>query len=301
MFSSILPLHKWIGARIPKNFYNDHCIYLFPMLGWFLFSGLLSSYNKYVFGDEHMAFPCPLMLTSIHFAIQFLFSYSVTKTFPHIFGGDEVDNMPWETYLWVCVPCGMITALDVGFSNLALVYITISFYTMVKASAPIFVVISAYLFGIEKITAPLILVVLIISSGELLTVLGEVDFNALGFTYGMIASVLSGMRWTVVQLQIQKLDPPLKTPITTMRVLSPVMFLSMCMLSIISEQPWNKFKGTDYMDSFEDASKTIGLGVLGALLAICMLTCEFHLIMKSSAVILMIGGVLKELTTIFIG
>ena len=271
------------------------------MLGWFLFSGLLSSYNKYVFGDVHMAFPCPLMLTSIHFFIQFLFSFTVTKLLPGIFGGDEVDNMSWETYLWVAVPCGMVTALDVGFSNLSLIYITISFYTMVKASAPIFVVISAYLFGIEKITVPLILVVLVISSGELLTVLGEVDFHMLGFIYAMIASVLSGMRWTVVQLQIQKLDPPLKTPITTMRVLSPVMFFCMCILSIISEQPWEKFKGTNYMDTFDDAAKTVGLGVLGAVLAICMLTCEFHLIMKSSAIVLMIGGVLKELTTILIG
>jgi hypothetical protein len=39
------------------DFCEQHCIYLLPMLGWFFFSALLSSYNKYVFGAGHMAFP----------------------------------------------------------------------------------------------------------------------------------------------------------------------------------------------------------------------------------------------------
>jgi hypothetical protein len=55
------------------------------------------------------------------------------------------------------------------------------------------------------------------------------------------------------------------------------------------------FKGS--MDVF----KTLGIGFGGALLALCMIICEFYLIMKSSAVILMIGGVVKELTTIIAG
>lgn len=278
------------------------------MLGWFLFSGLLSLYNKYIFGDTHMAFPCPLLMTSVHFATQFLFSYILTKRFPVSLGGDQVESMSWSTFLSVAVPCGLVTSFDVGLSNLALVRITMTFYTMVKSSSPIFVVASAYCFGIEKITWSLILTVFIISTGELLTVMGEVAFDLIGFILVLSASILSGMRWTVVQLKLQSLEPRLKSTIAVMRILSPFMFLSMLFLSMVLEKPWVLFghksgseSGISFFDTPRDALWTLGLGMIGAVLAICMIICEFYLIMKSSAVVLMIGGVLKELTTIMIG
>ena len=289
-----------------QSFYADHCIYLPAMLGWFFFSGLLSLYNKYVFGSTHMGFPCPLLMTSVHFLVQFLFSYGLTKRFPTALGGDQIDEMSWDKFLGIAIPCGLVTSLDVGFSNLALVRITITFYTMVKSSSPIFVVLSAYFFGIEKITLPLILTVLIISAGEFLTVMGEVEFDTIGFCLVLTAAVLSGMRWTVVQLKLQSLEPKLKSTIATMRILSPFMFISMLFLSLVFEEPWTKFgpankSGIEYFSNPLDSLWTIGISLLGATLAIFMIICEFYLIMKSSAVVLMIGGVLKELTTIMIG
>jgi solute carrier family 35 protein C2 len=47
--------------------------------------------------------------------------------------------------------------------------------------------------------------------------------------------------------------------------------------------------------------KTLSLGLAGAIIAIVMVLCEFWLILKSNAVVLMIGGVLKEMITIFVG
>lgn len=284
-------------------FYRDHCTYLLPMMGWFTFSGFLSLYNKYVFGSKHLAFPCPLLLTSVHFLIQWAFSYTVTQKFPQL-GGERLSGMSWSEYLGVAIPCGLVTSLDVGLSNLALVRITMTFYTMVKSSSPIFVVISAYCFGLEKITWALILTVVIISAGELLTVLGEVEFDTVGFILVLTASVLSGMRWTVMQFKLQSLNPPLPSTLATMRVLSPFMFSSMLLLSFVLEEPWLKF-GPDatnqFFKTFDGMLTSVGLGIFGGLMAICMIMCEFYLIMNSSAIILMIGGVLKELTTILLG
>lgn len=278
-------------------FYKEHCIYLPAMLGWFFFSALLSLYNKYVFGSDHLAFPCPLLMTSVHFLSQWAVSYSVSSIFPDTLGGDQVAGMSWKVFLGIAIPCGLVTSADVGFSNLALVRISVTFYTMVKASSPIFVVLSAYLFGIEKITTPLILVVVVISIGELLTVLGEVKFDIIGFILCFIASILSGMRWTVVQLNIQSIEPKLKSTFATMRILSPLMFISMVGMSLIKEQPWSSLG--EWIDSSERLMLTLALAAFGASLAICMIFCEFYLIMRSSAVVLMIGGVLKELNTIF--
>jgi solute carrier family 35 protein C2 len=161
--------------------------------------------------------------------------------------------------------------------------------------------------------------------------MGEVAFDSIGFILVLSASILSGMRWTVVQLKLQSFEPRLKSTIAVMRILSPFMFLSMLSLSFIFEKPWTRFghhenngssatttkvniaSGSDstsggvdkssisFFDTPKDILWTLGLGMIGAVLAICMIICEFYLIMKSSAVVLMIGGVLKELTTIMIG
>ena len=205
--------------------------------------------------------------------------------------------MSWREWMHTSVPCGLVTSGDIGLSNLSLVTISITFYTMVKASTPIFVLLWAYVFGIETITCNLILVVAIIATGEFLTVAGEVGFEPIGFFLCLTASMLSGMRWTLVQLKLQTMDPPLKTTITTMRLLAPSMFVSMLFLSLIVEQPWSKF---DHLTTSE-ATYILALGLMGAFLATAMILCEFHLIMYASAIILMLGGVMKEMITIFVG
>ncbi len=207
--------------------------------------------------------------------------------------------MTWKEWASISIPCGLVTALDVGLSNLSLVTITITFYTMVKSSTPIFVLGWAYIFGIEKITWRLIGVIMVIAAGEFLTVAGEVDFVLHGFLLCLIASVLSGARWTLVQLKLQNLDPPLKSTIVTMKLLAPSMFFGMLFISLVVERPWNKFLHTE--DNLAEISRIICLGLLGGILAVSMVLCEFNLILNATAIILMIGGVIKEMVTILIG
>jgi len=292
----------WLAyLRDPRatNFYKEHCLYLPAMLGWFFFSMLLSTYNKYVFGDGHLNFPCPLLLTSMHFSAQWIFSLSMCKLFPVTFGSKRVDDMNWREFLEISIPCGLVTSGDIGLSNLSLVSISITFYTMVKASTPIFVLIWAYIFGIMKIKWSLIGVIVVIAFGEYLTVAGEVDFILKGFVMCLMASILSGARWTLVQLKIQSLDPPLKTTLATMRVLSPFMAISLIIVAMLVEKPWITLRSV--VDSYETAGYILSLGLIGAFLAICMIMCEFYLIMHSNAIVLMIGGVIKEILTIFVG
>jgi solute carrier family 35, member C2 len=269
--------------------YQEHCVYLPAMLGWFFFSALLSTYNKVVFGSGHMGFPCPLLLTSLHFLIQWFLSHLACAVFPVSLGTERVSRMTWSEWASISVPCGLVTALDVGLSNLSLVSITITFYTMVKS----------YAFGIEKITPQLVGVIFVIAAGEFLTVMGEADFVLHGFLLCLTASVLSGARWTLVQLKLQNLNPPLKSSIVTMKLLAPSMFAQMLCISLVIEQPWTKLSA--YTDSTEELRGMLLLGLGGGLLAVSMVLCEFYLILRASAIILMIGGVIKEMTTIVIG
>lgn len=65
---------------ISQGFYKRHCVYLPAMTGWFICSAALSAYNKVVFGRDHGAFPCPLLLTSIHFLGEYMMSWWLTNT-----------------------------------------------------------------------------------------------------------------------------------------------------------------------------------------------------------------------------
>ena len=50
----------------------------------------------------------------------------------------------------VVAPNGACTGLDIGFSNMSLVFISISFYTMCKATVPLFLLAFAFIWGIER-------------------------------------------------------------------------------------------------------------------------------------------------------
>jgi solute carrier family 35 protein C2 len=68
------------------------------------------SVKKVIFGQNLGAFPCPLLLTSVHFFVQWMFSYTVSSIFPYFFGGTAVENMSWSTFLGEY--CEMVTLLD---------------------------------------------------------------------------------------------------------------------------------------------------------------------------------------------
>lgn len=81
------------------------------------------------------------------------------------------------------------------------------------------------------------------------------------------------------------------------------MFFFMLLLSLAIENPVQKLspKNGDYFKDFNNSMKTISLGLTGATIAIAMVLCEFWLILKANAIVLMIGGVLKEVITILVG
>jgi len=270
--------------------YREHCIYLPFMLGWFLFSILLSTYNTYVFNSGHIAFPCPLLLTGIHFSLQWFSSFILSSTFSDKFGGERVATMNWTEFMNISLPCGIVTAMDIGLSNLALVRINLTLYTLGKASAPIFVLMFAVMFRLEKLSWGLVAVVALVTMGEvIICAYGELDFDLVGFLCVVGAAIASGLRWTLVQFILKTLDPPLESSIVTMRVISPSMTITMLMFSLLIEKPWIKLN-SEYDNFAELFEITLKLGAIGGFFAITMVTFEFCLILRSSAIVLMMGG-----------
>lgn len=280
---------------------------------WYILSTSLSLYNKQLLGKKHGvfgkgAFPAPLFMSSVQFLCQ-------TALAKGVFAAGVVERtrtrpLPWREYGRVVVPNGIITGLDIGFSNTSLVFITMSFYTMCKATVPVFLLFFAFLWGIERPSWGLIGVVGVIVFGLTLLVKGESEFDGLGFGLVMTASCLSGLRFTLMQVILHgpsghapasgghSSAGALGGPLEVLELLTPVMSATVLMFSLAWERLWSVLPSSPYFESFHHSLITFIIILAGGTIAFLMVWTEYQVIKETSALTFMIAGTVKEVVTV---
>ncbi|KAG6473020.1 hypothetical protein ZIOFF_066927 [Zingiber officinale] len=308
---------------------------LFYILVWYTFSTCLTVYNKTLLGDDLGKFPAPLLMNTIHFSMQAILSNAIVYIQSRISKGSR-NIMSWKDYFFRVVPTAIGTALDVNLSNESLVFITVTFATMCKSATPIFLLMFAFAFRLEKPNLKLVGIMLIISVGVLLTVTKETKFEFWGFIFVMLSAVMAGFRWCMTQILLQvghyrcilylkeayekAIFPPsskppsirqeicnsfssyyagLKNPITLMSYVTPVMAIITAVLSLVLD-PWDKFKESNYFDSTKHIMRSCLLMLFGGALAFCMVLTEYILVSATSAVTVTVAGIVKEAVTILV-
>nr|GMC70369.1 probable sugar phosphate/phosphate translocator At1g06470 [Ipomoea batatas]GMC72704.1 probable sugar phosphate/phosphate translocator At1g06470 [Ipomoea batatas]GMC76795.1 probable sugar phosphate/phosphate translocator At1g06470 [Ipomoea batatas]GME13017.1 probable sugar phosphate/phosphate translocator At1g06470 [Ipomoea batatas] len=270
---------------------------LFFILVWYIFSTILTMYNKTLLGDHLGKFPAPLLMNTVHFTMQAILANTITWIWSERF--KPTIPMSWKDYFLRVVPTALGTALDVNLSNESLVFITVTFATMCKSAAPIFLLFFAFAFRLESPSFKLFGIILIISVGILLTVAKETEFQFWGFILVMLAAFMSGFRWTMTQILLQKETYGLKNPLTLMSYVTPVMALSTALLSLFLD-PWNEFSKSHHFNSSWHITRSCLLMLFGGTLAFFMVLTEFILVSVTSAVTVTIAGVVKEAVTILV-
>lgn len=145
-------------------------------------------------------------------------------------------------------------------------YVTLSFYTMVKSSTPIWVLLFSFIFGFEKPRVRLVAIIGLMVVGVILTVEGETKFDMVGFLLVLVAAVVSGLRWNLTQFLLQEDRLGMDNPIATLYHLSPIMFVIMLLLSLIFENPVDQFKESEHFDSIFHVMESFGLMSIGGFL-----------------------------------
>ncbi|KAK4845841.1 hypothetical protein QYF36_009768 [Acer negundo] len=290
------------GGTLPPNTKNsifaaDVLKTLFFILMWYTFSTFLTLYNKTLLGDDMGKFPAPLLMNTVHFSMQAVLSKAITWFWSHRFQPSVV--MSWRDYFLRVVPTALATAMDVNLSNASLVFISVTFATMCKSAAPIFLLLFAFAFRLESPSIKLLGIMIVISVGILLTVAKETDFEFWGFVFVMLAAVMSGFRWCMTQILLQKEAYGLKNPLTLMSYVTPVMAVVTAFLSLLLD-PWHEFKGNNYFNSSWHVTRSCLLMLLGGTLAFFMVLTEYVLVSVTSAVTITIAGVVKEAVTILV-
>ncbi|KIP08495.1 hypothetical protein PHLGIDRAFT_104289 [Phlebiopsis gigantea 11061_1 CR5-6] len=264
---------------------------------WYFFATILSVYNKWMFSKEYFGFPFPLFVTMLHMYVQFLLAALLRVALPHKFRPEHSPSR--RDYAIKVVPTGITTSLDIGLSNLSLKLITLSFYTMVKSSSLIFVLIFAFIFRLEVFSLRLIGVITLIFSGVLLMVATETHFVLSGFLLVLSGSALGGLRWALTQVLLKDKKLGLDNPVATIFWLSPIMGVTLSVVSLILDR-WSELVGSRFFDSFGSTLRTCFLLTVPGVLAFCMILSEVSIIQRAGVVPMSIAGIAKEVSTITI-
>ncbi|TPX31116.1 hypothetical protein SmJEL517_g05452 [Synchytrium microbalum] len=268
--------------------------------GWYTTSIFLSMYNKWLLSPNYHGFGYPLFVTGWHMIVQTVLSWLVLGCCLSNYRPKHAPSI-WLFFTRV-IPCGMATGIDIGLSATSLTQISVSFYTMVKSSAPVFVLMFAILFGLERPSTNLILSVLVIVIGVALMVSdgsGTTSFNWIGFAEVQSATIASGFRWALTQILLSRVDMGMNNPLATTVILAPVMALSLLTACAIIEGFGVVF-ASPFFSTASSALTTLGIITGGGFIAFALTMVEYLLITTTSVLTFSVAGIVKEIITISI-
>ncbi|XP_012238323.1 solute carrier family 35 member C2 [Bombus impatiens] len=263
------------------------------ILCYFVLSVGLTFYVQWLYNTYGFHFP--LVVVICHLLIKFLFSASI-RCIKTCWKKQQQLKLPLQSIIGMVMPIGIASGLDIGLSNWAISLITMSLYTMTKSTSIIFILGFALFLKLEKKSWTLSCIVVMISGGLFMFTYKSTQFEVFGFVICLLASFLSGIRWTMTQLVMQKSKLGMKSPIDMMYYMQLWMLLPIVPVMIWFEGShlYNSFKNTDWND-VQTITMTI-IAVFGsAIIAFHMEVMEFLVVTYTSSLTLSIIGIIKEI------
>lgn len=270
----------------------------------------INLYNTYLFSKQRYNLGLPMFaaawyeLTQLVLASIFIMIIE-WRTGPGVVGSFKL--LPRRYFMRFILPCGFAAGLNIALSNCSLKYISLSFYTMVKSCAPIFVLIFAFMMGLEKPNFTLFGIIAFIGVGIVFTVWGAFNFNMFGFALVFGATIVSGLRWTLTQFIIESKAQPedleeeeemnSSGPLKTLLFLAPVIAASLLILSFVFEGPaviWS----SAFFSSFSSSATSFGVCLFGGLQTFTLMLLEYKVVQETSVLTFSVSGIIKELVII---
>lgn len=163
---------------------------------WYAASMLIIFANKQLLSGRHFHFP--FFMTACNNAIVALAAWLMSRL-PRF----RQPPLQRRTLVRVVLPIGVCTALDIGFSNWSLIFVSVSFHTIIKGTIPAFVLAFGFLLRLEPGSYLTATSIVLVCLGIGLAASAEVSFSARGFGLGLASSAMAGLRWALTQLLIK--------------------------------------------------------------------------------------------------
>jgi len=195
-------------------------------------SSLVILFNKWILHNAN--FKYPIFLTAWH-----MFSSAVVTQIVARYTGylDSRHTVPMtkRTYLRAILPIGLLFSLSLVCGNVTYLYLSVSFVQMLKAAAPIAVLLATWTFRLSEPSLAAFGNICIIVVGVVVASLGEVHFNVLGVGYQLSGIVFEATRLVMIQRLLSaefKMDP-----LVSLYYFAPVCAITNGILALVFEAP----------------------------------------------------------------
>lgn len=200
--------------------------------------------------------------------------------------GRKSVKMSGRVYLRAVVPIGVFFSLSLICGNLTYLYLSVAFIQMLKATTPVAVLLASWALGVSAPNMKQFLNVSAIVVGVIIASIGEIDFVVIGVLLQLAGVMFEALRLTMVQRLLS--SPDLKMdPLVSLYYFAPICAVMNGVVALIWEVP--KCSMADVYN--------VGLFTffLNGLCAFMLNVSVVFLIGKTSAVVLTLCGVLKDI------
>ncbi|EDV97458.1 solute carrier family 35 member C2 [Drosophila grimshawi] len=285
------PPHVGMTRQADARFKQMAMCSLVIVLIYLVLSIALTFYQTDIIRDYRY----PLSIVVYHLVWKFMLAALVRNIFRMRWGKARV-QLEWRVALRKLAPAGISSGIDIGFSNWGLALVPISLYTMTKSSTIVFILLFAFILGLERKSWSLVLIVGLIVLGLFMFTYKSTQFKSLGFIFILFASLCSGLRWSFAQLIMQKYKLGLDNPIDMIYHMQPWMITALLPLVYFNEGS-KLYTLMGSLNSFpiDHIAWVIARITLGAYIAFLMEVSEFMVLCKTSSLTLSIAGIFKDI------
>eukprot|EP00301_Raphidiophrys_heterophryoidea_P022831 c6892_g1_i1.p1 GENE.c6892_g1_i1~~c6892_g1_i1.p1 ORF type:complete len:371 (-),score=91.29 c6892_g1_i1:313-1425(-) len=256
------------------------CMTLFLLNSWLTLNIVLTLYNKWLFVEA--GFPYPLLVTWTHSAVGILLG---TATF---FTENSAVKIAWKQLLTLSV----FFCLSIASGNVALMYIHVSTFQLIKALTPVFQVVVSYF--LEHRTYPMstIMLIPVICVGCCLALYKPPDWNATGYILAFVSAISCALQSSVSAILMHDMNVDvfsawLWNSIGSFFILLPFVY-------------WFEWEQVQEDWVVTNGSKMTLYLVIGMSLAMAYNICNYSFIRATSSVYTSIAGLVKVVFMILI-
>lgn len=281
-----------------------------------IFQSLLLSAN-------HLFFPFPIFSAAVTNFVQLFGALLIIGSYGRVgrLGNEIWTQNGWKATYQAILPCSLVTAAELSISLISLQYVTVSFFTMVKSSSIIFILLGSFMTGQERVNLFLISVIFLTGGGVILAAWdpkSTAGLEVIGFSLVLLSSILNATKWILTELLlnenvafrsiINNLNVSAKpqgktrnlTPILSVLLIAPITFGLLLIGTIIFEGFPIQIISFISAESIGYTAITLGSLLLSSCLVFIMRVADFRLVQLVSLVTFSLLGIIKEIFMILI-
>ncbi|KAJ5812709.1 hypothetical protein N7447_009732 [Penicillium robsamsonii] len=250
---------------------------------WIALSSSVILFNKWVLASAKFNFP--LFLTTWHMVFATAMTQILARFTTVLDSRHKVPMNP-ATYTRAIVPIGVMFSLSLICGNLAYLYLSVSFIQMLKATNAVATLVATWAFGIAPTNLKTLGNVALIVVGVVIASFGEIKFEMVGFLIQIAGIIFEALRLVMVQRLLSSAEFKMD-PLVSLYYYAPACAVTNGVVTLFAEAP-RLTMGDIY---------GLGIGTLiaNALVAFLLNASVVLLIGKTSAVVLTMAGILKDI------